>query len=99
MHAALTSGHVQRTLSITYIGFVPPFLIILFISCIVQAVFKSVQAKNQALSEALQADAAEAQKLLQRQAAAEAQYDQGLQKLQATGRQLRSLTSKVMLLA
>jgi len=99
VHAALTSGHVLPTLSITFVDILLPFILMLFICCVVQAVLKSVQANNQALSEALQADAAEAQKLLQRQAAAEAQYDQGLQKLQATGRQLRSLTSKVMLLA
>lgn len=64
-------------------------------SFIVQAVFRSAQVKQQSITEALQSDAAEAQKLLQRQAAAEAQYDQGLQKLQATARQLRSLSSKV----
>ena len=62
---------------------------------VLQAVFRSAQAKNEAITEALQADAAEAVKLLQRQSAAEAQYDQGLQKLQATSRQLRSLSSKV----
>lgn len=61
-----------------------------------QAVFTTAQAKSQAITEALQADAAEAVKLLQRQSAAEAQYDQGLQKLQATSRQLRSLSSKVV---
>ncbi|KAK9907760.1 hypothetical protein WJX75_009439 [Coccomyxa subellipsoidea] len=60
-----------------------------------EAVFTTAQAKSQAITEALQADAAEAVKLLQRQSAAEAQYDQGLQKLQATSRQLRSLSSKV----
>ena len=42
-----------------------------------------------------QADAAEAEKLLQRQQAAEAQYDQGLSKLRATARQLQSLASRV----
>ncbi|BDA47911.1 RGS1-HXK1-interacting protein 1 [Coccomyxa sp. Obi] len=60
-----------------------------------EAVFRSAQVKQQSITEALHSDAAEAQKLLQRQAAAEAQYDQGLQKLQATARQLRSLSSKV----
>ncbi|CAL8463106.1 g2640 [Coccomyxa elongata] len=60
-----------------------------------EAVFRSAQVKQQSITEALQSDAAEAQKLLERQAAAEAQYDQGLQKLQATARQLHSLCSKV----
>ena len=64
-------------------------------SFIVQAVFRSAQAKQESITEALHLDAAEAQKLLERQAAAEAQYDQGLLKLQATARQLRSLSLKV----
>lgn len=60
-----------------------------------EAVLRSAQVRQQSITEALLSDAAEAQKLLQRQAAAEAQYDQGLQKLQATARQLRNLSSKV----
>lgn len=67
----------------------------LLCSFVVQAVFRSAQVKQQSITEALQLDAAEAQKLLERQAAAEAQYDQGWQKLQATARQLHSLSSKV----
>lgn len=47
------------------------------------------------MSEALKADAAEAEKLLQRLSAAEAQYDQGLSKLSATSRQLQSLSARV----
>ena len=51
--------------------------------------------RAKSLAEMQQADAAEAEKLLQRQQAAEAQYDQGLSKLRATARQLQSLALRV----
>ena len=60
-----------------------------------QAVFTSAAAKAQYIREATAVDAAEADKLLQRQVAAKAQYDQGLAKLRATSRQLQSLASRV----
>ena len=43
-----------------------------------QATFASAEVRAKTLAEMQQADAAEAEKLLQRQQAAEAQYDQGL---------------------
>lgn len=61
----------------------------------VQATFASAEVKAKSLAEMQQADAAEVEKLLQRQQAAQAQYDQGLSKLRATARQLQSLASKV----
>ena len=60
-----------------------------------QATFASAEVKAKSLAEMQQADAAEVEKLLQRQQAAQAQYDQGLLKLRATARQLQSLASKV----
>ena len=62
-----------------------------------QATFASAEVRAKSLAEMHQADAAEAEKLLQRQQAAEAQYDQGLSKLRATARQLQSLASRVSL--
>ena len=64
------------------------------ISC-VQATFASAEVRAKSLAEMQQTDAAEVEKLLQRQQAAEAQYDQGLSKLRATARQLQSLASRV----
>ena len=60
-----------------------------------QATFASAEVRAKTLAEMQQADAAEVEKLLQRQQAAEAQYDQGLSKLRATARQLQSLASRV----
>ena len=60
-----------------------------------QATYASAEVRAKSLAEMQQADAAEAEKLLQRQQAAEAQYDQGLSKLRATARQLQSLASRV----
>ena len=60
-----------------------------------QATFASAEVRAKSLAEMQQADGAEAEKLLQRQQAAEAQYDQGLSKLRATARQLQSLASRV----
>jgi hypothetical protein len=60
-----------------------------------QATFASAEVKAKSLAEMQQADAAEVEKLLQRQQAAQVQYDQGLSKLRATARQLQSLASKV----
>ena len=60
-----------------------------------QAVYTSAVTKAQYVREATLADAAEAEKLLQRQSAAKEQYDQGLAKLRATSRQLQSLASRV----
>ena len=71
-------------------------------SCIslhaMQATFASAEVRAKTLAEMQQADAAEVEKLLQRQQAAEAQYDQGLSKLRATARQLQSLASRVRVL-
>ncbi len=61
----------------------------------VQATFASAEVRAKSLAEMQQTDAAEVEKLLQRQQAAEAQYDQGLSKLRATARQLQSLASRV----
>lgn len=63
----------------------------------VQATFASAEVRAKSLAEMQQTDAAEVEKLLQRQQAAEAQYDQGLSKLRATARQLQSLASRVSL--
>lgn len=60
-----------------------------------QAVYTSAVTKAQYVRDATLADAAEAEKLLQRQSAAREQYDQGLAKLRATSRQLQSLASRV----
>ena len=60
-----------------------------------QATYASAEVRAKSLAEMQQADAAEAEKLLQRQQAAEVQYDQGLSKLRATARQLQSLASRV----
>ena len=62
---------------------------------VLQAVYTSAVTKAQYVRDATLADAAEAEKLLQRQSAAREQYDQGLAKLRATSRQLQSLASRV----
>ena len=66
--------------------------------CLLQAVYTSAVTKAQYVRDATLADAAEAEKLLQRQSAAREQYDQGLAKLRATSRQLQSLASRVCVL-
>ena len=62
-----------------------------------ESIFRAAEAKAQTLKQNVESHAAEGQKLSERLAAAQEQYNSGLSKLQATNRQLQSLLSSVSL--
>lgn len=77
--AAFTNSVLFRTLS----------------CCRAQSLYRSAESRYAALSESLDGAAAEGEKLAQRLAAAEEQYDTGLRKLTATAKQIATLQRQV----
>lgn len=67
----------------------------LFLTFAVQSLFRAAERKYSGVTESLEAHSVEGQKLQQRLAAAQEQYDTGLRKCIATAKQISALQSRV----